>query len=79
MILPDTMKGGGTTLPDPSLPGPSTNADVDSENVIVTLGTNYFFTSNQSVDASYEYNQYALTGNVDIHGSVISLDYFYKF
>ncbi len=31
------------------------------------------------IDASYEYDQYALRNNVDIQGDVISLDYFYKF
>jgi opacity protein-like surface antigen len=70
---------GETGLPTPSLPDSSSGSDTNSDNFISRLGINYFFSSNQSIDVSYEYSQYALSNNVDIQGNVISLDYFYKF
>ncbi len=70
---------GETGQPTPSLPDTSTGSDFDSDNTIIRIGSNYFFNSNQSIDISFEYSQYAISDNTDIDGKIISLDYFYKF
>lgn len=51
----------------------------DSNNVILTLGANYSIDSHQTIDVSYQRQKYGLSGSQDITGTVISLDYFYKF
>ncbi len=70
---------GESPMPTPVLPSSSKDFDTSSKNIIIRVGTNYFFTSNQSIDLSYDYNKYLLTNNVELTGNVISLDYFYKF
>jgi hypothetical protein len=51
----------------------------DSDNVILTLGANYSIDSHQTIDVSYQRQNYGVSGVQDITGTVVSLDYFYKF
>ena len=43
------------------------------------FGANYSIDSHQTIDVSYQRQNYSITGSPDVTGDVISLDYFYKF
>lgn len=66
---------------NPNLPSSSNGAPIntDSNNLILTLGANYSIDSHQTIDVSYQRQNYSISDNADVTGNVISLDYFYKF
>ncbi len=50
-----------------------------SDNTYITIGINYALSAKHTIDLSLESTEYALSGDTEIEGDVISLDYFYKF
>ncbi len=73
---PAESGGMGTTLPASST---GSKLKTDSSNIILTLGANYSIDRHQTIDVSYQRQNYGIKDSPDVTGNVVSLDYFYKF